>query len=203
MKLFRRSAPRRLSDWTDEQLLAEWQEQRDEACFNEIYQRYYHLVYKLCCTHLHQVADRKDATLETFAALMEVPASKPIRALPRWLNRIARNICISRFRTQTAGPFLSGEETFFEKHADEFVENEGLLRHISREHPHLSDLLPQALEQLETKQRQCIELFYLEEMTYKQVSEKLGYDLKAVKSYLQNGRRKLSVLLRELLSERS
>jgi DNA-directed RNA polymerase specialized sigma24 family protein len=40
-------------------------------------------------------------------------------------------------------------------------------------------------------------------MTYKQVSEKLGYDLKAVKSYLQNGRRKLSVLLRELLSERS
>jgi RNA polymerase sigma-70 factor (ECF subfamily) len=63
-------------------------------------------------------------------------------------------------------------------------------------------LLPQALEQLETKQRQCIELFYLEEMTYKQVSETLGYDLKAVKSYLQNGRRKLSVLLRELLSER-
>ena len=134
---------------------------------------------------------------------MELPASKSIDSLPRWLNRTARNLCVSRYRTEAAGPFLNGEETFFEKNAGEFVENEGLLRHISREHPHLTDLLPQALEQLETKQRQCIELFYLEEMTYKQVSETLGYDLKAVKSYLQNGRRKLSVLLRELLSERS
>ncbi|MEQ8706043.1 MAG: sigma-70 family RNA polymerase sigma factor [Phaeodactylibacter sp.] len=203
MKLFLRSARRSLTDWTDEQLLAAWQEQRKEACFQELFNRYHHLVYKMCGRHLRQAADRKDATLETFAALMDVPASKPIQSLPRWLYGIARNICISRYRAQSAGPVLSGEEYFFEKNAGEIVENEGLLRHINREHPHLSDLLPRALNQLENKQRQCIELFYLEEMTYKEVSEKLGYDLKAVKSYLQNGRRKLSLILQELQSERS
>lgn len=203
MKLFLRSARRGRKDWTDEQLLTAWQERRDEACFQELYNRYYHLVYRICCKHLQQTADRKDATLATFSALMDTPASKSIKSIPSWLHILARNTCISMHRAQASGPVLSGEEDFFEKKADAIVENEGMLRHISREHPHLTDLLPQALDRLEEQQRQCIELFYFEEMTYKQVSESLGYDLKAVKSYLQNGRRRLSVLLRELLSERS
>lgn len=203
MKLFLRSARRRHTDWTDEQLLAAWQERREEACFQELYNRYHHLVYKACCRHLQQAADRKDATLATFGALMDTPASKSIRSIPSWLQILARNTCISMHRVQASGPLLSGEEHFFEKNAEEIVENEGLLRHISREHPHLTDLLPQALDQLEENQRQCIELFYFEGMTYKQVSESSGHDLKAVKSYLQNGRRRLSVLLQERLSERS
>lgn len=202
MKLFLRSARRSYTDWTDEQLLAAWQERREEACFQELYDRYHHLVYRACCRYLQQAADRKDATLATFSAFMETPASRSIRSVPSWLRTLARNTCISMHRVKAAGPTYRGEDIFFEENAAEIVENEGLARHLNREHPHLSDLLPQALEQLEEKQLRCIELFYFEEMTYKQVSESLGYDLKAVKSYLQNGRRQLSVLLRELLSER-
>lgn len=203
MKLFSRSARRELEDWTDEQLLTAWQQRKEEACFQELYQRYYHLVYNACGKYLQQAADRKDATLETFTTLLELPASKRIQSLPGWLYGIARNICISRHRTIAKSPILSGEETFFEKNAPEIVENEGVLLQVDREHPHLSDLLPQALDQLEKRQRECIELFYLQELSYKEVSETLGYDLKAVKSYLQNGRRKLSIILRKLESERS
>lgn len=202
MKLFSRAKKRNLQDWTDEQLFAEWQGERDEACFQLLYERHYHLVYGICCKYLDQVADRQDKTLEVFSALMDTPPGRTIRSIPKWLNTLTRNTCISYLRQQANAPALSSEESFFENNAPNFVENEGLLRHINREHPQLTDLLPQALAQLNEQQRQCLELFYLEELSYKEVSQATGYELKAVKSYLQNGRRNLLAALKALRSER-
>ncbi len=203
MKLFPRAKKRKLQDWTDERLFAEWQDKQDEACFQLLYERHYHLVYGICCKYLDQVADRQDKTLEVFSALMQIPAGRTIHSVPRWLNTSTRNTCISYLRQQANAPILNSEGNFFENNTPNFVENEGLLRHINREHPQLTDLLPQALAQLNEQQRQCLELFYFEELSYKEVSQATGYGLKAVKSYLQNGRRNLLAALEALRSERS
>ncbi|KAA3615272.1 MAG: sigma-70 family RNA polymerase sigma factor [Calditrichaeota bacterium] len=47
------------------------------------------------------------------------------------------------------------------------------------------------INKLSFQQKKCIQLFYLENKSYKRVSQLTGYTLKQVKSYLQNGRRLL------------
>jgi RNA polymerase sigma-70 factor (ECF subfamily) len=62
-------------------------------------------------------------------------------------------------------------------------------RHLSR--------LPDALHRLPEPQRVCIDLFYLQQKSYAEVADLTGYDLKQVKSYLQNGRRNLKLILQK------
>lgn len=55
--------------------------------------------------------------------------------------------------------------------------------------------LERAIATLNTEQKKCIELFYLQNKSYKEVCELTGYDLNAVKSYIQNGKRNLKLVL--------
>jgi RNA polymerase sigma-70 factor (ECF subfamily) len=52
-----------------------------------------------------------------------------------------------------------------------------------------------AMEQLGESQRKCIELFYLEEISYKEVSIMTGLSMNEVKSHIQNGKRNLRIIL--------
>jgi RNA polymerase sigma-70 factor (ECF subfamily) len=51
--------------------------------------------------------------------------------------------------------------------------------------------LHHCLELLPAEQRTCITRFFLEEMSYTDVSEQTGYTPANVKSYIQNGKRNL------------
>ena len=57
------------------------------------------------------------------------------------------------------------------------------------------EILPDAIQNLSEEQRACIELFYLKEKCYEEVSEITGYTMKQVKSYIQNGKRNLKIYL--------
>ncbi|RLD77438.1 MAG: hypothetical protein DRJ15_13545, partial [Bacteroidetes bacterium] len=52
-----------------------------------------------------------------------------------------------------------------------------------------------AMESLKDEQRRCIELMYLQEKTYQEISHLTGYDFNQVKSYIQNGKRNLKNML--------
>jgi len=58
----------------------------------------------------------------------------------------------------------------------------------------LNDLMP-AIQKLSKEQRLCIELFYLHDKSYHEISTKTGFDIKKVKSYIQNGKRNLKIQL--------
>lgn len=59
----------------------------------------------------------------------------------------------------------------------------------------MDDRLQECLQKLRLQQRQCIELFYFEELCYQDISLQLKLDLKKVKSYIQNGKRNLKICL--------
>ena len=57
------------------------------------------------------------------------------------------------------------------------------------------------LSQLNQAQKQCIELFYFEKKSYKEIAELNGFDLKQVKSHIQNGKKRLKkIILNEVKS---
>jgi len=202
MKLFVRSSKAaKPTDWEDDRLLRSWREDGDRKSFDALYDRYVHLVYGACRKYLDDTEACRDATMQVFNALLEYPTEKPIRSLPNWLYTTARNICISLLRAPSAKVVLEPEEIFFEKNADGFMENEALTRLLNKEHPHLLDLLPEAMQQLEDGQRQCLKLFFFDGKSYRDISQETGFTLKKVKSYLQNGKRNLGIILKRQRDE--
>ena len=55
--------------------------------------------------------------------------------------------------------------------------------------------LEHALNELNPFQKKCIELFYLKNMSYTQIVEMTGYSVNEVKSYIQNGKRNLKMII--------
>jgi RNA polymerase sigma factor (sigma-70 family) len=51
------------------------------------------------------------------------------------------------------------------------------------------------IDRLGDEQRECVKLFFLDEKSYREISEQTGLSLKAVKSHLQNGKRNLKKLI--------
>ena len=57
------------------------------------------------------------------------------------------------------------------------------------------EALEKAMESLNPFQKKCIELFYLKNMSYTQIVEMTGYSVNEVKSYIQNGKRNLKMII--------
>jgi len=55
--------------------------------------------------------------------------------------------------------------------------------------------LEKALHNLNEEQKKCVDLFYIKEKSYQEVVDETGYELKKVKSYIQNGKRNLMLQL--------
>ncbi len=55
--------------------------------------------------------------------------------------------------------------------------------------------LEKGITELSEEQKTCIELFYLHDKSYEDISNMTGYDMKKVKSYIQNGKRNLKIFL--------
>ena len=58
-------------------------------------------------------------------------------------------------------------------------------------------LIEKGLAALSAEQKECVELFYLQQKCYKEIVEITGYELKKVKSYIQNGKRNLKIFVQE------
>ena len=67
-----------------------------------------------------------------------------------------------------------------EQHLLEAQEKEFILQHLK-----------EGIDDLKEEQRICIELFYLKESSYAEISLITGYNPNEVKSYIQNGKRNL------------
>ncbi|HRS37850.1 MAG TPA: sigma factor-like helix-turn-helix DNA-binding protein, partial [Bacteroidia bacterium] len=55
--------------------------------------------------------------------------------------------------------------------------------------------LERAMGMLQVHQRRCIEMFFIQELSYQQISDQTGFSLKQDKSYIQNGKRNLRIRL--------
>ena len=55
--------------------------------------------------------------------------------------------------------------------------------------------MAQALSQLNKEQQQCVTLFYLEKKSYQEITDQTNFTLLQVKSYIQNGKRNLKLLM--------
>ncbi|WP_317175423.1 RNA polymerase sigma factor [Pontibacter cellulosilyticus] len=108
-----------------------------------------------------------------------------------WMHSTTRNFCLMQLR---AGKKIRNIP--LEDSPTLFMENTAPMHLTEAEQIEKSEqVLHQALQELPPEQRQCIELFYLQQKSYKEISTLTGCDLNKVKSYIQNGKRNLKLYL--------
>ncbi|HAH59500.1 MAG: sigma-70 family RNA polymerase sigma factor [Lentimicrobium sp.] len=157
----------------------------------ELYRRYVHLVLGVCYKYLHNNEEACDATMEIFESLYEKLHHHEIKSFKSWLYIVSRNHCLQQLRQQKKMTMVSLKEEYI---STAFMENNAF-QHHDIEQEELLSALPGMLNALTPGQQQCLSYFYFDNHTYEEISLKTDFSIKQVKSHLQNGKRKLKLLL--------
>jgi RNA polymerase sigma-70 factor (ECF subfamily) len=130
--------------------------------------------------------------MQIFEKLIVDLRKTEVKNFKAWLGFVVRNYCISELRKKKGRYFLPETYLDFEVRETSLEEeekiaqvNEDLLLN------HLKEVLPQ----LKENQRICLEDFYLKGLSYQEISDKTHFSLNEVKSYIQNGKRNLKLLI--------
>lgn len=171
---------------SDEALLEQYRTTRDTRIHAELFCRYTTLVYGVCRKYLEDPEDAKDAVLQIFEKLLQTLLTEKPEKFRPWLYTVTKNHCLMALRKTKTIPLEQLPEPGF-------MENEDKLN--PKETEHQMNRLQQAQLQLPPGQQECIRMFFLEEKSYKEITELTGYTLNEVKSHIQNGKRKLKLML--------
>jgi RNA polymerase sigma factor (sigma-70 family) len=156
----------------------------------ELYKRYTHLVFGMCINYFKDKDIAKDMVLEIFEKLFEELKNREVEKFKAWLTFVVRNYCISEIRR------LQAQHKRETKYKEEFIGEQKIYEeNLQTEVP--IEKLEIALNGLNPFQKKCIELFYYKNMSYNEIKELTGYSIKEVKSYIQNGKRNLKLILME------
>jgi RNA polymerase sigma-70 factor (ECF subfamily) len=173
---------------TDEQLLSRYYSSKDNRWLGQLLERYTLLLYGVAMKYLKEENDARDIVQQVFVKVIEELEKYPVTHFKAWLFTIVRNQCFMKLRQVAQKPIELSENL-----NDTSVEEVAIDRFQQREE-NLA-LLEEALTTLNPTQRECITLFYLEKLSYQQITERTGYSQQEVKSYIQNGKRNLKIWL--------
>ncbi|WP_420147988.1 RNA polymerase sigma factor [Spirosoma sp.] len=192
LKRFRKPKPT-----TDLEYVAAYRATGDLAVLGELYERHMELIYAVCYNYLRNEEEAKDAVMHLFEQLITDLRRHDVQQFGPWLHSVARNYCLMQLRKQQTHPV-----TALVTDTGNDAEDEYLHKLISEETDPLDleeDLthMEACLKTLSPEQQTCLTLFYLEKKSYTEVAQLTGYDLKQVKSYLQNGRRNLKICMQK------
>jgi RNA polymerase sigma-70 factor (ECF subfamily) len=175
---------------SDQELLNKYKITGELAYVGELFSRYQSLVYGVCLKYLRNRDDAKDAVMQLFEKLNTTLKNHEVEHFKSWLYTTTRNHCLMQIR--------AGKGKFTEEFVPERMEKQYLLH--PEEEPELEgnlNKLEKCIETLNTEQKQCVTLFYLEEKCYKEIAQTTGFDLNQVKSHIQNGKRNLKICLEQ------
>ncbi len=178
----------------DEVLLDHYRATGDLEVLGDLYTRYMHLVFGLCLKYLQNREDAGDAVMQVFEKLITEVTRHDIQNFKGWLYVLAKNHCLMQLRSEKTRDrrmeqWIKDQEDYMEFHPE--------LHPIDRAGNDNYPGLKECIEKLKKEQKICIELFYYQHKSYREIAQTLELDEKKVKSYLQNAKRNLKICLED------
>ncbi len=161
----------------------------------KLMQRYTLLLYGVCMKYLKNEEEAKDAVQQIFLKAISELQKYPITHFKSWLYTVARNYCFMQLRDKGKAPLPVTEKMISSDPAEEHN------IHFHQQNETTLSILSEALEELNDDQKQCIILFYLRKKSYQEIAELTGYSMMKIKSYIQNGKRNLKIIMQRKVKE--
>ncbi len=182
------------SQQSDEELVIHYRDSLDKLAVGELFKRHALMCFTVCNKYLKDEEAAKDASMQVFEKLFDDLLKHEILNFKSWLHSVCRNHSLMQLRK----PELQ-LRTVIHDEENEFSFMESLSSKHQEENTgeveQRLQLLEEAIKDLNNKQQTCIRLFYLEQKSYDEVSELTGFSALEVKSFIQNGKRNLKILL--------
>ena len=176
----------------------------DEAAFDVLVQRHKKSVHALAWRKIGDFHDAEEITQDTFLQVYKrLPTLKDPYKFSGWLYVIANRLCIDRMRQKNL-TIQSLEDTPMEE-----VEKSSYIHHVSEQQQTENTerrraIVKKLLEKLPESERTVMTLYYLGEMTVKEISKFLGVSASAIHNRLYRARKRLQeeeeLLVQEVLS---
>ncbi len=179
-------------------LLREYRQTGDLSILGKLYEPQMEMVFAIAMKYFKDEDEAKDIVMALFEELIPKLRVHEVENFKAWLGMVARNYCLMELRKKPV------EISNFELHnADEDENISNNFMEISNLEHHTDSLdleqnltkLEDCLQTLNLEQKQSVELFFIQEKTYQEVSQLTGFEINKVKSYLQNGKRNLKICL--------
>ena len=186
---------RNKDELSDGELIHRYRNSHDIAYAGRLYTRYSYLVFGVCIKYFKDADQANDAVMAIFEELISLLKRHEIQNFPAWLHMVSKNHCLMKLRKR--GTENRRQQEYY-NHVTNDVESDDWLHLEGKQDKEillrkLEDVIPL----LKNEQKTCIDLFYLQQKSYKEVSDLTGYSLNEVKSYIQNGKRNLKILLEQ------
>lgn len=181
----------------DNDLPGHYKETGNQEIIGEIYKRFGHLMFGTCLKYLKNKEEAEDCVMSIFEKMPRKLENHQIQHFKSWLYKVTKNACLMRLRKvdpfSDALPIL---EEALEGSNESGIDDKKLLE-IKIE------ALNEAIDDLKDEQKETVKLFYIEQCSYAQISERLDMPMKKVKSAIQNGKRNIKMKLLDHVSFKS
>lgn len=159
-----------------------------------LYKRYMHLVYGVCLRYLADRDEAQDGVMQVFEKLIEEIPGHEIRKFRSWLYVLTRNHCLMQIRSGKSRARKMDDWIKDQAHSVEFDDE---MHPVEKADAARDRALMDCIGKLKNEQKDCIQLFYFENKSYREIADFLRIEEKKVKSHLQNGKRNLKICLEE------
>jgi RNA polymerase sigma-70 factor (ECF subfamily) len=177
---------------SDQELLEKFKRDQDNLWLGILLQRYTLLLLGVCMKYLKDEEAAKDAVQQVFLKAITELQKYQVDYIKSWLYTIARNHCLMQLRDKTRVVSVTEEMNIADEDSGELaaVEKEQTL-----------NLLEISIKELNAPQQTCVTLFYLQKRSYQEIVDDTGFSLLQVKSYIQNGKRNLKLLVAQKMKQ--
>jgi RNA polymerase sigma factor (sigma-70 family) len=179
---------------TDQELLEKFYASRDNELLGILLKRYTMLLLGVCMKYLKDEDAAKDSVQQVFLKVIQELYKYKVEYFKSWLYMVAKNHCLMILRDKQGK--IPAELNTQSVPAPEEADTRKL-----QETDHTLDLMQASLHELSTEQEQCVTLFYLQKKSYQEISNTTGFSMMQVKSYIQNGKRNLKILIEKKLKD--
>jgi len=146
------------------------------------------LLYAVCLKYLKEQETAKDAVMAVFEELASKLKKHEVDNFKGWLYTLTKNYCLMQLRS--AKRFQTKEFDGERMQLTEDVHLNGMMEKESK-----LNGLEKCMETLSDEQRKMIDLFYLQDKCYNEISQTTGIEWNKVRSLIQNGRRNLKICM--------
>jgi RNA polymerase sigma factor (sigma-70 family) len=156
-------------------------------------QRYTLLLFGVCMKYLKNESEAKDGVQQIFLKTIGELQKYRVEYFKSWVYMVAKNHCLMQLRNKQGKYTTEISERLNMADTPETgpdpIQKEMTLENMNS-----------AIEELNEEQKQCVTLFYLQKQSYQQICDATGFTYMQVKSFIQNGKRNLRILIEEKMN---
>lgn len=180
---------------TDHELLEQFYTGHDNEWLGILLERYTLLLLGVSMKYLKNEEEAKDSVQQIFLKVIQELQKYKVEYFKSWLYMVAKNHCLMKLR-EKQGKITAEINDRINTKPEEETDLQALMQN-----DRTLDLMEAALKELNTEQQQCVTLFYLQKKSYHEISDVTGFSMLQVKSYIQNGKRNLKILVEKKLED--